>query len=58
MPIMNKITYGVDLFVLGIVIYSGITDQIGVAIAGLGIYAIGQVIDNIKLESDSYLAKD
>ena len=58
MPILSKLAYGVDILILGMVIYAGMTDNTALAITGLGIYALGNVIENMRNESEAYSSKD
>ena len=50
MPFFIKLGYFLDLAVLGMVIYSGLHGNVGVAVAGLGVYAAANVLDNIALD--------
>ncbi len=43
----------IDALVLGTVIYAGITDNIGLAVAGIGVYLLGDHIDKMRGRLDA-----
>ena len=58
MPVLSKLSYVIDITVLGVVIYSGLTGDTAYAIAGLGVYALGNVFNNIGNEFRTCSDKD